>query len=207
MTRLDTLLMAVDRGLRSVTGVVKADRPNPAGDREAPLNDAERRHAAGLMRVNHCGEICAQALYEGQSLTARRPETRDSLADAARQEEDHLAWCRERLGELDGRPSVLDPAFYVASYALGAVTGLLGDRVSLGFIEATEDQVRQHLDRHIDKLPEADERSRAILTEMRADEVRHGEDAARAGGLAFPEMVKGAMGLASKVMTETTYRI
>ena len=207
MTYLDSFLTAVDRGLRSVTGVVKADRPSPAADHESALTDAERRHAAGLMRVNHCGEICAQALYEGQSLTARRAETKDSLAAAARQEGNHLAWCRERLAELDGRPSVLDPAFYAASFGLGAVTGLLGDRVSLGFIEATEDQVTQHLDRHIEKLPPGDERSRAILTEMRADEVRHGEDAVRSGGIEFPVLVKGAMGLVSKVMTETTYRI
>ena len=207
MTYFDTFLTTIDRGLRSVTGVVKADRPNPAADNDSALTDDERRHAAGLMRVNHCGEICAQALYEGQALTARHAETRESLAAAARQEEDHLAWCRERLTELDGRPSVLDPAFYVASLALGAVTGLLGDRVSLGFIEATEDQVKHHLDRHIEKLPEGDERSRAILSEMRADEVRHGEDAVRSGGVVFPEAIKGAMGLVSKVMTETTYRI
>ena len=207
MTHLDSFLTAVDRGLRSVTGVVKADRPNPAADHEAELSDAERRHAAGLMRVNHCGEICAQALYEGQALTARRAETRDSLAEAARQEEDHLAWCRERLTELDGRPSLLDPAFYVASYALGAAAGLLGDRISLGFIEATEDQVKRHLDKHLEELPAADDRRRAILTEMRADEVRHGENAARSGGMAFPELARGAMGLVSKVMTETTYRI
>ena len=207
MTYLDSFLTAVDRGLRSVTGVVKADRPSPAANHESALTDAERRHAAGLMRVNHCGEICAQALYEGQSLTARRAETKESLAAAARQEGNHLAWCRERLAELDGRPSVLDPAFYAASFGLGAVTGLLGDRVSLGFIEATEDQVTQHLDRHIEKLPPGDERSRAILTEMRADEVRHGEDAVRSGGIEFPALVKGAMGLVSKVMTETTYRI
>lgn len=207
MTYFDAFLTTIDRGLRSVTGVVKADRPNPAADNESELTDDERRHAAGLMRVNHCGEICAQALYEGQALTARHAETRESLAAAARQEEDHLAWCRERLTELDGRPSVLDPAFYVASLALGAVTGLLGDRVSLGFIEATEDQVKHHLDRHIEKLPEGDERSRAILSEMRTDEVRHGEDAVRSGGVVFPEAIKGAMGLVSKVMTETTYRI
>ena len=207
MTKLDDLLTALDRGLRSVSGVVKAERPNPAEDHVAELGDAERRHAAGLMRVNHCGEICAQALYEGQALTARHAETRESLAAAARQEEDHLSWCRERLGELDGRPSVLDPLFYVASYTLGAVTGLLGDRVSLGFIEATEDRVRRHLDDHLEKLPEGDDRSRAILTQMRSDEIRHGEDAARAGGVGFPEAVKGAMGLVSKVMTETTYRV
>lgn len=207
MTKLDSFLAAVDRGLRSVAGVVKADRPNPAADFESELTEDERHHASGLMRVNHCGEICAQALYEGQALTARRADTRESLAAAALQEEDHLAWCRERLTELDGRPSILDPAFYVASYALGALTGLLGDRISLGFIEATEDQVKRHLDRHIEKLPAGDERSRAILMEMRSDEVRHGEAAARSGGLLFPKAVRGAMGWVSKVMTETTYRI
>ena len=207
MTKLDSFLTALDRGLRSVTGIVNASRPSPAVDHESKLSEDERRHAAGLMRVNHCGEICAQALYEGQALTARRAETRESLAAAARQEEDHLAWCRDRLTELDGRPSILDPAFYVASYAMGAATGLLGDRVSLGFIEATEDQVKHHLDRHIEELPAGDERSRAILAEMRTDEIRHGEDAARSGGMVFPAAVKGAMGLVSKIMTETTYRI
>ncbi len=206
MSYLDNFLTALDRGLRSIAGVVEAKRPNPATEREATLNDEERRRVASLMRVNHCGEICAQALYEGQALTARSPEVRESLAAAAREEEDHLAWCRQRLGELDSRTSILDPAFYVASYALGAATGLLGDRVSLGFIAATEDEVRRHLERHLERLPPTDDRSRAILEAMRSDEARHGENAARAGGHVFPAAVKGAMGLASKVMTAATYR-
>ena len=142
--------------------------------RRGSLTEAERKHAAGLMRVNHAGEICAQALYEGQALTARDAQVRETLRTAAAEENDHLAWCRERLDELDGRPSVLDPVFYAASFALGAAVGVLGDKVSLGFVEATEDQVKRHLDLHIRDLPETDERSRAILEEMRADESRHG---------------------------------
>ena len=159
------------------------------------------------MRVNHTGEVCAQALYEGQALTARRTEVRDALKQAAEEEVDHLAWCRQRLEELEARPSVLDPVFYAASFVVGAAAGALGDRVSLGFIEATEDQVVQHLDRHLDDLPPGDARSRAIVTEMRADEARHGVNALKAGGAAFPEGVKQAMTVVSRFMTETAYRI
>ena len=207
MTRLDTLLVALDRGLRSVAGVEKPKRPNPAAALESSLTEDERGHAAGLMRVNHCGEVCAQALYEGQAVTARESEVRATLAAAAHEEEDHLAWCRERLAELNSKPSVLNPLFYAASYTIGAVAGLLGDRLSLGFVEATEDQVRRHLDTHLDRLPVSDARSRAILDAVRADEMRHGENARLAGGTVFPSAVKGAMGLASKVMTATTYWI
>ena len=207
MTRLDAALTALDRAMRSVGGHVEARRPNPAAEHEATLDDDDRRHAAGLMRVNHCGEICAQALYEGQAATARSAKTRASLAAAARDEQDHLAWCRERLGELEAKTSVLDPLFYAASYALGAGAGLFGDRVSLGFVRATEEEVRRHLDRHLERLPEGDARSRAILAEMRADEARHGDDAARGGGPEFPSAIRSAMRLASSVMTRTTYRI
>ncbi len=136
MTRFDTLLVALDRGLRSLAGVEKPKRPNPAAELESSLTEKERGHAAGLMRVNHCGEVCAQALYEGQAVTARESEVRATLAAAAHEEEDHLAWCRERLAELDSKPSVLNPLFYAASYTIGAVAGLLGDRLSLGFVEA-----------------------------------------------------------------------
>ena len=159
------------------------------------------------MRVNHCGEVCAQGLYEGQALTARREEVRQALTQAAREEEDHLAWCRQRLTELDAQPSILDGAFYVASFALGAATGLLGDRLSLGFVEATEDQVRRHLDQHLEQLPKGDAKSRAILETMRADEVRHGADAVGSGGVRYPLVVKTAMGLAAKLMTATTARL
>ena len=207
MSVLDTCLATLQRGLRSVAGGIEAKRPSPADAFEATLSDSERRHAAGLMRVNHCGEICAQALYEGQALTARSSAVRETLAAVAREEEDHLAWCRQRLDELDSRTSLLDPAFYAVSYVLGAAAGLLGDRLSLGFVAATEDGVRRHLDRHLQSLPEHDAKSRAILEEMRADEVRHGADAVRAGGVAYPKPIKAAMAVAAKAMTTATYRL
>ena len=207
MSVLDTCLATLERGLRSVAGGVEAKRANPADALEATLSGSERRHAAGLMRVNHCGEICAQALYEGQALTARSCAVREALAAAAREEEDHLAWCRQRLDELGSRTSLLDPAFYAASYVLGAAAGLLGDRLSLGFVAATEDGVRRHLDRHLQSLPDGDAKSRAILEEMRADEVRHGADAVRAGGVAYPKPIKAAMAVAAKAMTTATYRL
>src|SRR5690606_10057919 len=144
------------------------------------------RHAAGLMRVNHTGEICAQALYQGQALTARDPAVRGALLEAAAEEADHLAWCEERLAELRSGPSLLNPAFYALSYAMGAVTGLLGDKVSLGFVEATEDQVCRHLEGHLQTLPAEDARSREIVTRMREDEARHGSEALARGGVEFP---------------------
>ena len=204
---MDALLTALGRALRTVAGGNAAARPSPAADAESALTDEERRHAAGLMRVNHCGEVCAQALYEGQALTARDREVREALASAARDEQDHLAWCRERLEELGSRPSRLDPLFYAASYALGAAAGRFGDRVSLGFVEATEDQVGRHLADHLARLPSGDERSRAILAAVREDELRHGGNARLAGAAVFPRVLKRAMGLASKAMTATTYRL
>ena len=206
---LDDLIGVFDRGLRTLAGIGGATRaaPDAPDAPEAALTDEERMHAAGLMRVNHAGEVCAQALYEGQALTARRTEVRDALQQAAAEEVDHLAWCRQRLEELEARPSVLDPVFYAASFVVGAAAGALGDRVSLGFIKATEDQVVRHLDRHLDDLPPGDARSRAIVTEMRADEARHGVNALKAGGAAFPEGVKQAMTVVSRLMTETAYRI
>ena len=203
---LDDLIGVFDRGLRTLAGVGGANNAAPDAP-EGALTDEERTHAAGLMRVNHTGEVCAQALYEGQALTARGTQVRDALKQAAAEEVDHLAWCRQRLEELEARPSVLDPVFYAASFVVGAAAGALGDRVSLGFIEATEDQVVRHLDRHLDDLPPGDARSRAIVTEMRADEARHGVNALKAGGAAFPEGVKQAMTVVSRFMTETTYRI
>jgi ubiquinone biosynthesis monooxygenase Coq7 len=208
MSLVDTLIGQVDRALKTLSGQHGAARPNPARAMDAaPLADTTGGHAAGLMRVNHTGEICAQALYEGQALLARDPATRDALLAAAREEADHLAWCEERLEELGSRPSVLNPVFYAASYALGAATGLLGDRVSLGFVEATEDQVCRHIDEHLEALPAEDVRSREILTHMRADEARHGAAALARGGVEFPGPLKQLMRLASRVMTETTYRL
>jgi ubiquinone biosynthesis monooxygenase Coq7 len=208
MALLDELIAQVDGALRTLAGVHHADRPNPAsGAGEATLEEGERAHAAGLMRVNHTGEVCAQALYEGQAMVARDDRTRQALLAAAREENDHLAWCGERLGELGSGPSLLNPIFYAASYAMGAATGLLGDRVSLGFVEATEDQVCRHLESHLEALPEEDSRSRRIVEQMRSDEARHGENALEAGGMTFPPPVKTLMTLVSRVMTETTYRI
>lgn len=207
MSLADRCLNALARSLRTMSRVTAPARCTPGTDLVAELSDAERLRSASLMRVNHCGEVCAQGLYEGQALTARREDVRQALTQAAREEEDHLAWCQHRLTELDAQPSVLDGAFYVASFAMGAATGLLGDRLSLGFVEATEDQVRRHLDRHLDQLPTGDAKSRAILEAMRADEVRHGAAAARRGGLPYPLVVKSAMGLAATLMTATTARL
>ena len=208
MALIDDIVIGLDRALRTVAAEPVAERANP-GDpiADASMDDGERRHAAGLMRVNHTGEICAQGLYEGQALTARDEATRKGLLDAAQEETDHLAWCQERLTELHSKPSVLNPLFYAASYAMGAVTGLMGDKVSLGFVEATEDQVCKHLESHMEALPDQDQKSRAIITQMHEDEARHGADAMAKGGAEFPQPVKNVMSLVSKVMTETTYRI
>lgn len=208
MAVTDELIGQVDRALRTLTGQRRPARPNPADPLPGhELDEPARRHAAGLMRVNHTGEICAQALYEGQALTARKPEVRQMLGAAADEEADHLAWCESRLAELESRPSVLNPVFYALSYAMGAATGLLGDRVSLGFVEATEDQVCRHLERHLEALPADDERSREIVRQMHEDEARHGAAALDNGGTAFPEPVRKAMTLLSRIMTETTYRV
>lgn len=205
---LDEAIRRFDQALKTLTGSRAAERENPAAQiEEASMGDAERAHAAGLMRVNHTGEVCAQALYEGQALTARDRDVRDGLLKAAGEEADHLAWCAERLGELGSGPSVLNPLFYATSYAMGALTGLVGDRVSLGFVEATEDQVCEHLERHLDALPEQDAKSRAIVERMHEEEARHGSEALQMGGAEFPAPVKQAMTLVSRVMTETTYRV
>ncbi len=211
---LDRMIVSADRILRSLSGVPSAAaRPSPARDLEieqdqaALFDETQRRHAEGLMRVNHTGEVCAQALYEGQALTSRSKEMKAHLQLAANEEQDHLSWCAERLDELGGKPSVLNPAFYAASFLLGSGVGLLDRRIGLGFVSATEDEVCAHLDRHIESLPLEDARSRAVLTAMREEESRHGSNALGAGGLPFPHGVKKLMRLVSKLMTETTYRI
>ncbi len=207
-TLLDETISRFDRALRTLAGVRGEARESPAAAvAEAALSDQERAHAAGLMRVNHTGEICAQALYEGQALTAREPSVRERHLNAANEEADHLAWCGERLEQLGSAPSRLNPLFYAASYAMGAVAGLLGDKLSLGFVEATEDQVCKHLERHLQALPAEDAKSRAIVERMREEEAGHGSAALAMGGTAFPESVRQAMTLLSRVMTETTYRI
>ena len=204
---IDAVVFGIDRMLRTLAGHRSPTRASPAdGVPEAALDDAARGHAAGLMRVNHAGEVCAQALYEGQALVARDPRVRASLLEAAREEEDHLAWCSDRLDALGSRPSVLNPLWYGLSFAMGAVTGLLGDKLSLGFVAATEDRVCKHLERHLDALPADDARSRAVVEQMHEDEARHGTKALEAGGVDFPAPVKDAMALVSRLMTETSYR-
>src|SRR5690349_14339254 len=200
---LDELLGAADEALRTLSGAVTASRPVPASDRSVPTATQDRRHSAGLMRVNHTGEICAQALYSGQALFARDPAVRDALQSAAAEERDHLAWCRQRLRELDSRPSLLGPVGYAGSFALGAVSGLAGDRWSMGFLHETEVQVERHLEGHLDRLPADDARSRAIVEQMREDEQRHGAMGLAMGARPLPLPVKAAMRLASQVMTRT----
>lgn len=206
----DRLCLQADRALRTlVPGAASAERPSPA-DAGAPLaidDDSQRRHTAGLMRINHTGEVCAQALYQGQALTARDPEVRAAMQRSAQEEIDHLVWCEKRLRELGSHTSHLNPVFYGLSFALGAGAGLISDKLSLGFVAATEDRVCEHLRKHLDQIPETDTRSRAVLETMLDDEAEHAHKALEAGGLRFPEPVKQAMTLASKVMTETVYRV
>ncbi len=207
LTGLDKLIGHFDTAVRTLHGVASARRPNPAGDieSETALSQEESKHASGLMRINHTGEVCAQALYSGQALTARSPEVAREMEQSATEEEDHLAWCQQRLEELDSKPSILNPLFYAGSFSMGALAGLMGDKFSLGFIAATEDRVCAHLEAHLSELPEEDIRSRAIVSEMIADEKHHGQKALEAGGSEFTEAQLNAMALLSKVMTKTTY--
>jgi ubiquinone biosynthesis monooxygenase Coq7 len=192
--------------LHTLAAPASAQRANPA-QATAPveLPDDQRRHAAALMRINHAGEVAAQALYHGQALTARNPAIRETLRQAADEEGDHLAWCDERLRELGSRPSLLNPVWYVGSFAIGALAGACGDRVSLGFLVETERQVEGHLEDHLARLPAADTRSRRVLEEMKRDEVRHGDTAQAAGAAELPAPVKLLMKLTSRVMTRTAY--
>jgi len=202
---LDQMLSAADEALKTLAGAVVAARASPCSDPTVPGADADRRVAAGLMRVNHSGEICAQALYSGQALVARDSLVRRALQSAAGEERDHLAWCRNRLAELDSRPSLLDPLWYAGSFAWGVASGLAGDRWSLGFLAETEAQVERHLEGHLDRLPAQDHCSRAIVAQMRDDEHRHGESGRALGAAELPHAVKLAMRAASKVMTRTAY--
>ena len=207
-TPLDRLIVAFDGAMRNATRTDDdgGDSASPADDADDdPLDDRERRHSAGLMRVNHAGEVAAQALYEGQSLTARDAATRAAMVRAAREESAHLAWCRARLDELDSAPSRLDPLWYAGSLAIGAAAGLAGDRWSLGFVAETERQVVEHLDDHLARLPSGDRRSRAVLERMQADERRHATEAHTAGGAELPPVVRRAMRAAARVMTRTAY--
>ena len=208
MISVDRLIGEFDRALRAVAGVAHATRPSPAaGVSEKEITDEDRRHAAALMRVNHVGEVCAQALYQGQALTARDAVARQALEQAAREEEDHLAWSAERIRELGGRPSLLNPLWYAGAFAIGAVAGALGDRWTLAFLAETERQVEEHLGGHLEELPPEDDRTRAVVEAMQADEARHRASAIELGAAELPEPVKRAMRLASKVMTTVAYRV
>ena len=207
LTPLDRLLEVADAGLRASFARPESRRPTPGPAVSGTLDETCRRHVAGLMRVNHAGEIAAQGLYHGQSLTAQKPATRDALRRAADEEGDHLAWCRDRLDELGSRPSLLDPLWYAGSVAIGALAGLFGDRASLGFMAETESQVEGHLATHLEKLPPEDVRSRAIIEQMQADEAGHGRAALAAGGESLPEPVPRLMRLTARIMTGTAYWI
>jgi ubiquinone biosynthesis monooxygenase Coq7 len=201
-------LAEADRALRTVFAQPQSSRPNPAGGADdIALDDDQRRRIAGLMRINHVGEICAQALYSGQALTARAADTRGHLLAAAREETDHLAWCAQRLDELGDRPSLLNPLWYGGAFAIGALAGLLGERLSLGFVVETERQVEAHLAEHLEQLPPDDQRSRLVLAQMQADEARHGQAARAAGGADLPAPLPGLMALASRVMKAVAYRV
>lgn len=208
-SRLDRALMEFERALATSLGTKpEAQRPSPAETVAASeLDESQRRHAAGLMRVNHTGEVCAQALYSGQAAVARNAATRAQLLQAAAEETDHLAWCDERLKELASRPSLLNPLWYAGSFAIGAVAALVDDRVSLGFVVETERQVEAHLGDHLTRLPDADARSRAIVAQMQADEARHGRMAKASGGTDLPPPIPLLMRIASVVMKTVAYRI
>lgn len=208
LSPFDRLIAGFERALETVAGDPEAARPSPAaGVDEAELDSRQRRHAAGLMRINHTGEVCAQALYDGQAALARNEDTRRHLQHAAAEETDHLAWCAERLRELDSRPSLLNPLWYAGSYAIGAAAALAGDPVSLGFVVETERQVEAHLAEHLETLPEQDQRSRAVLTQMQEDEVRHADEAAARGGIELPFPIPPLMQLTSLVMKKVAYRL
>lgn len=206
MLPADRLITEFDKALRTVFADARSRRPIPGDDlAEADLSEAERRHVIGLMRVNHCGEICAQALYQGQALTSDNPSVRDALHEAADEETEHLAWTEKRIGELGGRRSVLNPVWYLGALSMGALAGKLGDKWNLGFLAETERQVEAHLDGHLARLPDRDRRSREMLDQMRVDEIKHAQTAVRLGAAELPYPVKLAMKLAARVMTRTAY--
>ena len=206
---IDRLIGHADDALRTLAGTHnELTRPTPGNStQQSEHTHSERKHTAGLMRVNHSGEICAQALYQGQAATARLPRVRKAMELAAKEEEDHLAWCETRLNELQSHTSILNPLWYTLSFSIGATAGLAGDKWSLGFVEETEIQVCKHLSEHIQKLPKHDKRSLHILTQMHEDEAKHAKMAKRAGAAQLPRLVKKTMAFISKAMTATSYKI
>lgn len=205
----DKFIQQADTALRTlIPGAAQADRQTPASARPYnELNESEQKHAAGLMRINHTGEVCAQALYQGQALTAKLPEVREAMEESAKEEVDHLVWCEERLTDLNSRTSLLNPLFYGLSFSVGALAGKVSDKVSLGFVAATEEQVCKHLSSHMSSLPVQDEKSKAVLLQMLEDEAKHANSALAAGGYRFPLPIKLGMTGLSKVMTKTVYKV
>ena len=209
MSPIDRLIIEFDTALRSVVGGANSQRPAPGVETlsKTVLDAQERQHAAGLMRVNHVGEVCAQALYQSQKLVARNPEIQEMLNHSGQEEMDHLAWCETRLQELGSHTSYLNPFWYAGSFAIGLAAGLAGDKWSLGFVAETEKQVENHLESHLQKLPQEDHRSRAIVDQMRIDEIEHGQAAKEAGGVPLPEPIQKMMQAMSKIMTSAAYKI
>lgn len=205
---IDRLITEFDTGLRTLLAKPLSQRPHPdAETAEAKLSDVEKKHVRSLMRINHTGEVCAQALYSGQALTARDAATSQAMQQAAREETEHLAWCESRIHELGGRTSILNPLFYAGSFAIGATAGALGDKWSLGFLEETEKQVGAHLASHLEQLPASDHKSRQIIEQMQIDEAKHAVDAKNQGAAELPAPVKFCMKQMSKLMTASTYRL
>lgn len=203
---LDKLIVEFDKGLRTLLATPHSARPHPdVHHAETMLSDDEKRHAAALMRVNHCGEVCAQALYHGQALTAKNPHTSQALLQAAQEETEHLAWCESRIKALGGRTSLLNPLFYASSFVVGATAGALGDKWNLGFLAETERQVGAHLSKHLTELPENDIKSRAVIEQMQVDEAEHAKSAVEHGAAELPKPIKHLMQATSKTMTKTSY--
>ena len=209
MNLIDLLINEVDKGLKYSTQNYQTEsRPYPAENiKQVSLNELEKNHSAGLMRVNHSGEVCAQALYRGQALTAKLGDTRAKMEQAASEELDHLSWCNKRLEELNDKPSLLNPIWYGMSFSIGAVAGLIGDNWSLGFVHETEEQVVKHLDGHLDKLSKKDLKTKAVIEQMRIDEEQHSHDALEAGAEILPDEIKNLMSKVAKVMTSSSYHI
>ena len=207
MIKIDDLIVEFDKGLRTLFAPARTMRPLPGkGLAEAEISEDEKRVAAALMRVNHSGEICAQALYQGQALTARKPKIQQALKEAANEETEHLSWCESRINDLGGRTSVLNPVLYTGSLAIGALAGAVGDKWNLGFLAETERQVVRHLDGHLQRLPASDVKSRAVVEQMKEDEAKHATTAREHGGAELPAPVKMAMKFTAKMMTATTFR-
>jgi len=208
-TRQDSLLIEFDQALRTLFGRPQVtERTNPANDiADTELSDEQRDHIARLMRINHTGEVCAQGLYQGQAVAARDPAVRSSMQRSAAEENDHLDWCEQRVEELGGRLSLLNPLWFAGSFAIGAAAGIIGDKWSLGFVAETEKQVESHLDHHLKEVPTEDQRTRAILEQMKTDEIEHGQKALDHGGVQLPAPVRGLMKFTAKLMTTSVYRV